>query len=62
MSNLRRFFKKGDVVFITIATFNRNKIIIEIIAHVYIHDHIHILVNVRENDLIRMKMSGGHAS
>ena len=82
MSNLRRFFKKGDIVFITIVTFNRNKIIIEnidllhrtissiqnktsfeVIAHVYLHDHIHILVDARENDLPRiiqsLKMSFG---
>ena len=82
MSNLRRFFKQGDIVFITIVTYNRNRIIIEniellrnailsiqnksqfeVIAYIYLDDHIHLLIDSKENDLIKiiqsLKMSFG---
>ncbi len=82
MSNLRRFFKQGDIVFITIVTYNRNRIIIEniellrnailsiqdksqfeIIAYVYLDNHIHLLIDSKENDIVKIiqsiKMSFG---
>ena len=82
MSNLRRFFKDGDIVFVTLVTYSRMPIIVEhedllrqsilsvcvktpfeIISYVYLPDHVHFIIDAKENDLIsiiqRLKMSFG---
>jgi len=73
MSNLRRYFREGDISFITSVTYNRNPILIthisllqramenmsqkyksEIIAHVILKDHFHMIIDPNGNDIIKI--------